>query len=428
MTTRRRCLRGLLLLLPALIVLRNDYNVQFLVDSVHDNNKSTEYKIPYQGPANGTQWWAPYVDPLVRVFPQRDDDDHKYDWCVPESSSSSESTKKDDEESLLVGLLFVKNYKAASSTGAGITQRMAHSVGAKQLLLLLKEEEEHSATAAAAPAVCSNRASHSFADEGDHTQPRDLHQSLLWTIVRHPASRVRSGFFFFRVGPRQAATEAHLRAYAASEKSAQTKYLDTSMSTSTYHKNAWDDSSLAPNEAAARLQTFVLGAYDFVAVQERMDESLVVMKLLFHLGDWDVIVLSAKRSGSYAPNPVGKCTMVPPSATTTTIHVNTSTYLTTDFERNNYDYLLYAAADKSLDLTMDALGRDRVEHEVEKHQRLQRLAEATCQNEALFPCSQEGKRQKNSKESCYHQDWGCGYRCLDRLQSQYEQGKLEGLY
>lgn len=422
MTTRRRCLRGLFLLLPVLILIRNDYNVQFLVGLVH-HNKSTEYKISYQGPANGTQWWAPYVDPLVRVFPQRDDDNHKYDWCVPESSSASASTSKkdNDEESLLVGLLFVKNYKAASSTGAGITQRMAHTVGATQLL-----KEERSADAA----VCSNRASHSFAEEGDHTQPRDFHQSLLWTIVRHPASRVRSGFFFFRAGPKQAATEANLRAYAASEKSAQTKYLDTSSSTSTststYHKNAWD-SSVAPNEAAARLQIFVLGAYDFVAVQERMDESLVVMKLLFHLGDWDVIVLSAKRSGSYAPNPVGKCTIVPP-ATNTNVNVTTNnTYLTTDFERDNYDYLLYAAANKSLDLTMNALGRERVEQEVDKHQRLQRLAEATCQNEALFPCSAEGKRQ-NSKESCYHQDWGCGYRCLDRLQSQYEQGKLEGLY
>jgi hypothetical protein len=128
--------------------------------------------VPYSGPANGASWWESYVDYVARPFPQRRDN---HSWCVMESSSSS---KNDDNKE---GLWFVKNYKAASSSGAGITARMAHTVGGR-----IQQ-----------PTPCFYRASHDFADSGGHTHGRNRRHSLLWSIVRRPASRVLSGFFYF---------------------------------------------------------------------------------------------------------------------------------------------------------------------------------------------------------------------------------------
>ena len=48
-------------------------------------------------------------------------------------------------------------------------------------------------------------------------------------------------------------------------------------------------------------------------------------------------------------------------------------YIQTDFKRANGDFLLHAIANRSLDLTIDVLGRERVKREVEKHRRLRSL-------------------------------------------------------
>jgi hypothetical protein len=385
----------LVLLCILLMASNNTTRLPFPKGWDHHHNKNVVVsRIPYSGPASGTEWWEAYVDYLARHFPHWSGKKEAYGWCVVSKENDSE----------LSGLLFVKNYKAASSTGAGITVHMAHTIRAR--------------TATINSTTCSYRASHAFADDGDHTNPRHTDRSWLWTIVRHPASRVWSGYFYFRDGPRQPANAANVRMYAQSEKSAQVAYLDT-------WRNDWD-ATVLPNPAAARIQRSILHAYDFVAIQERMDESLVVLKMLLDLEDFDIIVLPAKQSGSYAMGPNGSCRIVNPTRSLPELE----DYFKTDFPNNNYDYLLYAAANRSLDTTIDiTLGRERVAQEVQKHKRLQRFAQGKCRPEAFFPCSSTGKLQlAASKESCYHQDWGCGYQCLDRLARDYKEGKLEGLY
>jgi hypothetical protein len=113
-----------------------------------------------------------------------------------------------------------------------------------------------------------------------------------------------------------------------------------------------------------------------------------------------------------------------PSAHTTS---EVDEYLANNFTIDNYDYLMYAAVNRSLDMTIHALGRERVEKELEKHRMLQKMAEEHCQAVAAFPFSHEGIPQAEaSRESCYEEDCGCGYKCVqDVLQRyEYDQGAL----
>jgi hypothetical protein len=141
------------------------------------------------------------------------------------------------------------------------------------------------------------------------------------------------------------------------------------------------------------------------------------MKPLFDLDDKDMIVLSAKTSGGYDDGEYKKCFLIQKPFTTPEV----DEYLATDFKVNNADYLMYAAANRSLDLTIDALGRKRVEESVRKHRVLQKLAEEQCLAQAVFPCSSANgtKNGRLSKLDCYGQDSGCAYPCVDRVIQEY---------
>ena len=82
------------------------------------------------------------------------------------------------------------------------------------------------------------------------------------------------------------------------------------------------------------------------------------------------------------------------------------------------DYVLYEAVNKSLDLTIDSLGRELFEDALDAFIKLKCRAEEKCAADAVFPCSSTGEIQlAESSESCYKRDWGCGYPCLDTLQA-----------
>lgn len=151
----------------------------------------------------------------------------------------------------------------------------------------------------------------------------------------------------------------------------------------------------------------ILQELDFVGVVERMDESLVVLQLLMGLQPADMVVLSSKRSGGYDSNK--QCQWIQPSFITAKIQ----NYLETAFIKDNLDYVLYAAANASLDKTIHALGRELVEKQVQHHKQLQQIAEEACLERATFPCSAEGVYQPElAKKSCYESDWGCGHECV----------------
>jgi hypothetical protein len=161
------------------------------------------------------------------------------------------------------------------------------------------------------------------------------------------------------------------------------------------------------------IQKNVMDKFLFIALVERMEESLVVMKLLWGLKDADMIVLSSKSSGGYDDGGFrNTCFKIAKSFTPPEVE----RFFEQNHTQSNHDYLLYAAVNRSLDKTIDRLGRDLVHHEVEKHRKLKQFAQDSCFDEAIFPCDVDGILQrKESGQSCYWNDAGCGHRCVDRV-------------
>jgi hypothetical protein len=154
--------------------------------------------------------------------------------------------------------------------------------------------------------------------------------------------------------------------------------------------------------------------YDFLAVTDRMEESLVVMKLLWGLYDEDVLVLPAKIGGGYEDRggKTTNCSLTIKPFRTPAV----DKYIQEEFQKDNMGYVFYAAASYSLDKTIDMLGREKVEAEVERHRALQKLVNSQCASEAFFPCSANGTLQrKETRQSCYYQDSGCGHACVNRV-------------
>jgi hypothetical protein len=91
-----------------------------------------------------------------------------------------------------------------------------------------------------------------------------------------------------------------------------------------------------------------------------------------------------------------------------------------EYKTKNYgDFLLHAAANLSLDMTIATLG-DAFDTTLAEYKRLSTIVEQQCQEEIVMPCSQDGVPQiKAAAESCYHEftDFGCGYKCVDRVLS-----------
>lgn len=83
-----------------------------------------------------------------------------------------------------------------------------------------------------------------------------------------------------------------------------------------------------------------------------------------------------------------------------------------------YDKMLYESANQSLDLTIDMLGRENVQQNVERFRQIQKSALEHCLKEAIFPCNSRGERVNTT--NCLWIDSGCGTQCLDHLSTKIE--------
>jgi hypothetical protein len=81
---------------------------------------------------------------------------------------------------------------------------------------------------------------------------------------------------------------------------------------------------------------------------------------------------------------------------------------------NYLDYALYAAANASLDRTIDSVGRDHFQAQLAEFERLRELVETKCGNRIGSGCTANG-RKIVPVEKCYDRDFGCGYECVDAV-------------
>jgi hypothetical protein len=155
--------------------------------------------------------------------------------------------------------------------------------------------------------------------------------------------------------------------------------------------------------------------YDFIGITERLDESLVVLSMLLKIPLGDVLHLDNKRSGGFDSGGGGshRCFWIHPTHVTPEMQA----YLESA-EWQAYiapERRLYEAANHSLDLTIEALGRVRVADQVALFERAQRVALERCSNVTRFPCTSSGERRIDSEVDCLTEDFGCGLECLDQV-------------
>jgi hypothetical protein len=301
---------------------------------------------------------------------------NNYSWCVPPRP----------RKNVVNGLVYVKVPKTASSTSAGVTLQISRNIGRKML---------------GSGKSCSN--SHEHGAMFRNRKP----PYLLWTTIRHPAKRAISSFFYHGVTRHDEKTSSeNMLKLLRRSKNFQLKYISTEkIPSNKTHLLA------VQGDPLELIRINVFEHYHFIAITERMDESLVVMKMLWGLSDRDIIVMSTKRSGGY-DNYRGKCVTIHPSFTTPQV----DDYIRTNFTKDNHDYLLYAAVNESLDLTIAALGKLRFAEELERYLGLKKIADDACSDKTHFPCTSTGKLQVNvAARNCLFGDNACGYRCVDKL-------------
>jgi hypothetical protein len=160
----------------------------------------------------------------------------------------------------------------------------------------------------------------------------------------------------------------------------------------------------------------IMEGYDFIVVVERMDESLVAMALLTGLELSDVLITNSKVAGKYTlartGSDSGTCYQQPKG----TISPGVQEYFdSASWRAMNYgDYVLYAAANASLDRTIHVtIGLDRFNLALAEFRRLKARALQACGNELGNGCSSDG--QPVQETACYVRDFGCGYRCIDKI-------------
>jgi len=191
-----------------------------------------------------------------------------YGWCVSEDLASNDESPK--------GLLFVKVHKCSSSTGAGVTLRIQDGLSKR-----LNQPNQNQT--ALAHGTCFAHYDHATARKLGF-EKRNPSQSFLWSIVREPAQRTLSHYFYFGVSRRNdTATEDSILSVLKNPRKLwlgqnfQSKYLDLP----------------SQNEQSSSSTERIINGYDFLGVSERMEESLVVLAMLAQIPLTDVVIFSS---------------------------------------------------------------------------------------------------------------------------------------
>ena len=82
---------------------------------------------------------------------------------------------------------------------------------------------------------------------------------------------------------------------------------------------------------------------------------------------------------------------------------------------SKWDRALHQAANRSLDLTIDKLGRQKFQRYLDIYRQASQLAQSRCLPHVTFPCSAEGVPTPEGETDCLWKDSGCGYECLDAI-------------
>lgn len=334
-------------------------------------------------------WWGVGVTP--RAFPKWEGNFPCYEpeenWYATQIQRSPAHT----------GLLYMKEMKTGSSTLSGVTLRIA-----KQVALRTTTKFK----------ICKARFDHSLAVELDYRN-RIRDKSFLFTVIRKPTKRATSQFFHFQVSrEKKEPSDVNFQKYLKHPlfNNYYFKSLSLQRSQMAIRKKP---SKLGPANSAGSIVNQMLKDYDFIGITERMDESLVVLAMLLDLKLTDVLYLTAKGSGGFDDGRYNQtCVYIVPSYVSPSMkeYFESPAWI----ERTEGDELLYKAAIASLDMTIDALGRDAFDEKLADFRKARVLADEMCAHQVQYPCNADGSRRARAP-GCLWNDSGCGNECLDKV-------------
>jgi hypothetical protein len=293
------------------------------------------------------------------------------------------------------GVNYLKLYKTGSSTSSGITLRIARNAARRQ-----KQSYP----------LCKVRFDHAWASKLFYDL--DFAESVLWTMVREPTSRIVSQFFHFEVSrDKHEPTDEYFLEYLRSEKNSGilSEYYTSAVTLKPYAIGRTN-----PVVTANR----IFDEYNFIGITERMDESVVALAMILHIPLGDVLYLKAKGHGGFddgggRPDHLRICTYIWPAFVSNGMYE----FFETDEYQDlvHWDYVFYKAANRSLDLTIERLGRDKFQANLDKFLQAKRIASERCLPRTVFPCSEGGEYKPLSETDCMWNDSGCGMECLDEV-------------
>lgn len=339
---------------------------------------------------------------LSRAYPFQKD---KSKWCHSDNVPSNSIQ--------FMGLLLTKVPKSASSTMAGVALRLANRYNCTRVYWQHRLATDYAST----------------------HQPQS---SFFMTSIRNPATRAISTIFFHIVSRtsnvKQASsdnfiiqqllnsTHPHYGTISDGQGGFQLRYM--SLDDIPQH-SAWNShfptKVQQPSIVVDNVRR-VLHSYNFILVTERMDESLTVLALLLGVDVADVLVTASKVAGSnyhllHSNRQASRCVPTVTSFVSETVAKLLSSNM---WRAMNYgDYLLHAAANISLDRTIDqTIGRSKFDKALQRYRKLRRMESIQCAPHVIFPCSNDGIPQiELAAQNCYlrYHDFGCGYPCIDAI-------------
>ena len=292
------------------------------------------------------------------------------------------------------GLIFVKIHKCASTTNSNVAVRIARQYG-----------------------KCKLHYKHQPAFNISGLDGRDQEASFLWTFVREPTKRYVSHFYYFDVSRHEKPpTDENLKKFLDK------KFMGMGGYQLPYATVSNVDSELNPNvvkvwnpEIPTQVQNApilidrvrnVMEQYNFIGIAERVNESLVVLSFLLDLSLNDIVYINKRVSGGY-----DKFYNEDKSAfCVKTIKGSLSKSKQDYFQSAEWkarivgDNLLYQSALKSLDLTIEQIGREQFNERLETFEKLLEEVQSACNRPECDYCTSAGKLQKRA--------FNCGHRCI----------------
>jgi hypothetical protein len=382
-----------------------DQEVPFFIDAVTPEEEKFMQRIAAdiirEGGSNDTCLSRSCLEILADKFARAFPISSFSQWCVTHPPTGS-------EENDYYGLLMVKVPKAASSTAAAVTLRILNQT--------LSRNQKHN---------CRVEYDHRLATSYLRSPSA---QSFLWTSIRDPTKRALSRAFFTDVSLKNrppsddvildGLQRVHHKfgSLSVCQGGFQVRYT-TLHDIPEFSACTEDNRTVVtrPERVVLSLKR-IIEAYGFIALVERMDESLVILSMLLQIPLTDVLISSSSKvAGSSYLWSYGKCVKLVKAFVSPAVkeYLESRAWIA----QNYGDILLHMIVNKSLDMTINrVLGRENFKRKMIEYKRLKALDLEYCASTTILPCDKDGKSQITaSRQNCYSEDFGCGYPCVDRM-------------